>query len=179
MIDVDLRGGQHKTAEYLAKNPFGQVPVLEDGDLVLADSNAILVYLAKRYDPSRRWLPEDPVDAARVQGWLSIAAGPLAAGPAAARRAIVFGAKLDIAQARTAADKLFRILDEHLASREFFVSPSPTIADVALYSYTAHAPEGGVSLDPYPHVRTWLARVEGLPGFVPMRQTPLQEGTLR
>lgn len=172
MVTVDLPGGAHKAPGFLARNPFGQVPVIEDGDVVLADSNAILIYLASRYDPSGGWYPRDPVRAAEVQRWLSVAAGPLAAGPASARLAVLFGLDLDVAQARTAARQLFAVLDAHLADRRFLVGDAPTIADLALYSYTAHAPEGGVALDPYPHIRGWLTRIEALPGYVGMKRSP-------
>ncbi|HTN85727.1 MAG TPA: glutathione S-transferase [Sorangium sp.] len=171
LVDIDLKNGAQRTPEFLSKNAFGQVPVIEDGDLTLADSNAILVYLATRYDPSGRWLPRDPAAAARVQRWLSVAAGRLFAGPGTARLASVFGIKLDHERARAIAAELFAVLDEHLATQRFFTGDAPTIADIAMYTYTAHAPEGGVSLDPYPHVRAWLARVEDLPGFVPMKRT--------
>jgi glutathione S-transferase len=170
-VEVDLAKGAHKAPEFLAKNPFGQVPVIEDGELVLADSNAILVYLATRYDASGRWLPRDPVGAARVQRWLSVAAGQLAYGPAAARLVTVFGAKLDHARAKAIAAQLYPVLERQLATQRFLAGDAPTIADVALYSYTAHAPEGGVPLDPYPEVRAWLARIEALPGFVPMQRS--------
>ncbi|WP_437575467.1 glutathione S-transferase family protein [Sorangium sp. So ce887] len=170
-IDVDLKNGAHKTPEFLSKSPFGQVPVIEDGDVTMADSNAILVYLAARYDPSGRWLPRDPVAAARVQQWLSVAAGQLAAGPAAARLVSVFGFRLDHERARTIAAQLFTVVDQHLAARRFLSGDEPTLADVAMYTYTAHAPEGGVPLDPVGHIRAWLARVEELPGFVPMQRT--------
>jgi glutathione S-transferase len=171
-IDVDLAKGAHKAPEFLAKNPFGQVPVIEDGDVTVPDSNAILVYLASRYDTSRRWLPADPIPAARVQQWLAIAAGPLANGPAAARLVTVFGVPLDHARAKDVAAQLFKTVDAHLSGRLFLTGDGPTIADLALYSYTAHAPEGGVSLEPFPHVRAWLSRIEALPHFVPMRRTP-------
>lgn len=172
-IEVDLFNGAHKRPEFLAKNPFGKVPVIEDGEVILADSNAILVYLASRYDGQRRWLPQDPVLAAQVQRWLSIAAGELAHGPAAARLVALFGLPLDGVRARTIAGELYGVLDAFLDGRRFLVGEAPTIADVALYSYTAHAPEGGVSLDPYPNVRAWLARIEALPGFIAMpRSTP-------
>ena len=169
-VDVDLGRGAHKTAEFLARNPFGQVPVIDDGDVTLADSNAILVYLARRYDDSGRWLPDEPVAAAQVQRWLSVAAGELASGPAAARLAAVFGVKLDQDKAKALAAQLYAILDRHLAERQFLVGGQPTIADVALYSYTAHANEGGVSLEPCAHVRAWLNRIEALPGFVAMQR---------
>ena len=73
---------RRRTSEFLALNPLGQVPVLRDDGAVIADSNAILVYLALTYDAERRWLPADPLQAAQVQRWLSIAAGELRTGPA-------------------------------------------------------------------------------------------------
>lgn len=171
LAPVDLRNGAHKTPEFLAMNPFGQVPVLEDGDTVLFDSNAILVYLAQTYDPARTWYPSEPVAAARVQQWLSVAAGLIAFGPAAARLVTVFGAKLDHDRAKAIAGSVLGVLDGQLAGRAFVTGATPTIADVSLYSYIAHAPEGEVSLEPYPAIRAWLARIEALPGFVPMQAT--------
>lgn len=171
LVDVDL--SRPRDAEFLAKNPFGQVPVIEDGEVTLADSNAILIYLASRYDPERRYLPSDPVGLGQVQRWLSVAAGQLASGPAAARLVKVFGAPLDHERARSIADKLFGLLEDALSARKYLVGSSPSIADIALYTYAAHAPEGGVSLDPYPNVRAWLSRLESLPRFVPMRRSAI------
>lgn len=167
LVPVDLRTKEQKTPAFLAKNPFGQVPVLEDGELVLADSNAILVYLAARYG-APYWLPTEPAAAASVQRWLSVAAGPLASGPAAARLVRVFGASLNAEEAIARAHALFAVMETQLQHSSYFAGPAATIADVALYSYTAHAPEGGVALDAYPRIRAWLARIEALPGFVPM-----------
>ena len=172
LIDVDMVRGAHKAAEFIAmNNPFGQVPVIEDGDIAIADSNAILVYLATRYDPAGRWLPRDAEGAARVQQWLSVAAGQLAYGPSQARFIVLFGARLDLDRARAISRQLFEVLDKELAKRPFLTGATPTIADVALYSYAAVAPEGGVPLEPYGHVRAWLARIEALQGFVPMRRS--------
>ena len=112
------------------------------------------------------WLPDDPAGAALVQRWLSYAAGPIASGPAAARLVTVFGAKLDQEAAKRTAAKVLDVIDRELAGKPFAAGAQPTIADIAAYSYIAHAPEGGVSLEPYPHVRAWLARIEALPGFV-------------
>src|SRR5690242_15228787 len=67
--EIDLVKGEQRQPGFLALNRFGQVPVLQDGELTLADSNAILTYLALRYDTSGRWLPRDPVGAAQVQRW--------------------------------------------------------------------------------------------------------------
>jgi glutathione S-transferase len=169
-IDVDLGAGGQRRAAFLALNPFGQVPVLEDDGFVLADSTAILVYLATKHGGGR-WLPRDPEGAGRVQRWLSQASGDLAFGPAAARLAKVFGAPVDLEAAHATAHRLLGRLEQHLATSGFLAGAEPTIADVALYAYTAHAPEGQVALDDYPRVREWLGRVEGLPGFVPMRRT--------
>ncbi|OZG71090.1 glutathione S-transferase [Hahella sp. CCB-MM4] len=170
LILVDLSKGEHKLAEYLSMNRFGQVPVINDNGTVLADSNAILVYLAKRYD-SGQWLPEEPERAAHTQRWLSMAAGSLAAGPASARRQILFNAPVNVAEAMKTSEVLFSVMDKELSQRRFLTGDEPTIADIAMYTYTAHAPEGNVSLEPYPHVRAWLARVEGLQGFVPMERS--------
>ncbi|MCX2982864.1 glutathione S-transferase [Halieaceae bacterium IMCC14734] len=171
LVDVDLAAGEHKQAEFLAKNALGQVPVLEDGDTVIADSNAILVYLAERYDTSHTWLPTEPLAAAQVQRFLSIAAGQVASGPASARLVNVFGAALDHQRAMTVAHNLLEVLESHLIEREWLVGSHPTLADVANYAYIAHAPEGDVSLANYPNVRAWLARIAALPGFVPMQAT--------
>jgi glutathione S-transferase len=175
-IDVDMVRGAHKAPDFIAKNnPFGQVPVIEDGGIAIADSNAILVYLATRYDSTGHWLPRDAVAAARVQQWLSVAAGQLAYGPSMARFAVLFGARLDLDRAQAIGRQLYDVLDGYLADRHYLVGDTPTIADIAMYSYTAHAPEGGVSLDPYGHVRAWLARIEALQGFVPMRTSATPE----
>ena len=83
VVQVDLKNGAHKSPEFLKLNPFGQVPVLDDDGTTLFDSNAILVYLATKYDNDRRWLPRDPKGQADVQAWLSVAAGQIAFGLAA------------------------------------------------------------------------------------------------
>lgn len=170
LVFVDLAKGAHKQPDFLALNPFGQVPVIDDNGTVIADSNAILVYLAKKYD-NGTWLPEEPAAAARVQRWLSVAAGPLAFGPAAARLVTVFGASFNTDEVIARAHTLLKVIDAELAKTPFLAGSTPTIADIANYSYIAHAPEGNVSLEPYANVRSWLARVEALPGFVPMPRT--------
>lgn len=171
LIDVDLMKGAHKTQAFLQLNPFGQVPVLEDGDAVVFDSNAILVYLANKYDTTGRWMPRDAHGQAAVQAWLSVAAGQLAHGPAAARLITVFGAKLNAADVIARAHQLLQVMEAVLAQRAFLAGASATLADVAGYSYVSAAPEGNVDLSDYPNVRAWLARIEALPGFVPFQKT--------
>ncbi len=170
LIDVDLMKGAHKQPEFLRLNPFGQVPVIEDGSVVLHDSNAILIYLAQQY-ADEQWLPRDPLAAAQVHVWLSIAAGQIAFGPAAARLVTVFGAGFNAEEVIGRAHGLLKNMEQQLTGRHFLVGDAATIADVACYSYIAHAPEGNVSLNEYPAVRAWLARIESLPGFVPMQAT--------
>ena len=168
-VPVDLGAGAHKSPEFLAMNPNGQVPVLEDGDVIVSDSNAILVYLARTYAPD--WIPSTAIGEANVQRWLTLAAGEIAFGSCAARLITVFGAPLEPEFAAAVAAKAMQKLEQGLVGRDWLVGDRPTIADVATYSYTAHAPEGNVSLDPYPNVRAWLARFEALPGFQAMPTT--------
>lgn len=170
-ILVDLKQGAHKTAQFIATvNSFGQVPAIDDNGTVLADSNAILVYLATQYG-NGRWLPSDPVGQARVQRWLSAAAGQLHASAATARLALVFGAQVDTATAVSRAHALLALVEQQVGQARFLAGEQPTIADVAFYTYVAHAPEGNVSLADYPQVRAWLASIEALPGFVGMPRT--------
>ncbi len=170
-ILVDLKQGAHKTPEFIANlNCFGQVPVIDDGGTVLADSNAILVYLASTYGKGQ-WLPGEPIGQARVQRWLSAAAGQLHAGPATARLATVFGAEVDTVSAINRAYALLNVMEQQLGESRFLAGDQPSIADIAFYTYVAHAPEGNVSLADYPEVRAWLASIEALPGFVAMPRT--------
>jgi glutathione S-transferase len=177
-VDVDLVHGAQKRPEFLALNLFGKVPVIEDDGAVIADSHAILVYLALRYDPAGRWLPREPLAAAQVQRWFALSAGPLVNGAASARWATLTGkgATPDILET---AQLLLRQMEQHLAGRDWLVGEAPTIADVALYSYTAHVPEGGVPLEPYPALSAWLARVEALPGFIDLPRGAALQAALR
>ncbi|WP_164156921.1 glutathione S-transferase family protein [Sandarakinorhabdus rubra] len=172
LVQVDLAGGAHKAADFLALNRFGQVPVLDDAGTIIADSNAILVYAAKKLGRSD-WLPEDAAGAARVQRWLSVAAGAIAFGPAAARLITLFKAGFNPAEVIARAHGVLAVIEAELAGRSWIAADRPTIADVALYSYIARAPEGNVDLAPYAHVNAWLARIEALPGFVAFDRSPV------
>jgi glutathione S-transferase len=171
---ADLRDG----SAFRQLNKLGQIPVLQDGDLVLADSNAILVYLAKRYAPDSGWLPEDPVAASHVQRWLSIAAGEVKHGPGLARLIANGAASGNAAEAARTAATLFDFMEAHLSEAAmahdggYLAASHPTIADLACYSYVAAAPEGGISLQPFPAIRAWLRRVEALSGFQGMPPWP-------
>lgn len=177
-IEVDLVRKAQKLPDFLALNPFGKVPVIEDGELTVADSHAILVYLALRYDPSGQWLPRDPAGAAQVQRWLALSAGPLVNGAAGARWATLTGQGATPAMSATATELLVQ-MEAHLAGRAWLAADTATIADVAMYTYTAHVPEGGIPLEPYPALRAWLARVEALPGFVDLPRGAALDAALK
>lgn len=170
LVLVDFAKAEQKSSEFLKLNSFGQVPVLVDDGAVVSDSNAILVYLAMKY---RRddWLPGDPLGAAQVQKWFSIAAGEVAYGPAAARRVSLFGRKQVPEDVLGRSYRLLELLDSKLKQADWLVAGRPTLADLSLYGYVARAPEGGIDLIEFPYVEAWLGRIEMLPGFVPFEKT--------
>ncbi|WP_159952982.1 glutathione S-transferase [Rhizobium sp. 18065] len=170
IIDVDLANGAHKKPDFLKLNSFGQVPVLDDDGLVVSDSNAILVYLATKLG-RKDWLPDDLATIASIQKWLSVAAGEIAYGPAAARLITVFGADFRADEVIARAHGILGLINAELQRHRFITGDKPTIADVALYSYIVSAPEGNVDLARHPDVRHWLARIEALPGFVAFPRT--------
>jgi glutathione S-transferase len=172
-IDVDLSAKEQKSDEFLAKNPFGQVPVIDDEGTVIWDSAAIMVYLCLKYDEGEDFMPRDPVLAAQVTAWLGKAAGPINFGLACARRINIFNAPGDLKAAHALSHEFLQTMDSHLAEHGWLVGYSETIADFACYTYVAHAPEGGIDLSPYHHVNAWIGRVEALPYFAPMRRTPV------
>jgi glutathione S-transferase len=171
-IKVDLLKGAHKTPEYLAKNPFGQVPTLVDGAVILADAQAILVYLARQYGGDQ-WLPIEALPLAQVIRWLSTTAGEIRQGPENARLYHLFGIKtISIDHAHQKAAYILTQLNQHLRDRQWLEFERPTIADVAVFPYVALARDGKIDLDAYPHVLTWLDRIKQLPGFVGMAGIP-------
>ena len=167
-IKVDLMAGEHKKPEFLALNPFGQVPLLVDGDVVLADAQAILVYLARQYG-QQQWLPLEAEPLSRVIRWLSTTAGEIRQGPESVRLYHLFKAtSINLEQANQKAEFILKQLNDHLADREWLELGHPTIADVAVFPYVALAPDGKISLDNYPHILAWSDRIQHLPGFVGM-----------
>lgn len=170
-VTIDLTKGAHQAPEFRARNVFGQVPIIEDRGTTIADSNAILVYLALTYDKTRKWLPQDAIAQAHVQRWLSAAAGALNFGPAAARVNALFGQPQN-PDCAVVADRLFATMEAHLKNRSWLAADHATIADLAMYTYTAHASEGGISLETYPLIKQWIERVESLPKFIGMVRTP-------
>ncbi|VAW60187.1 Glutathione S-transferase, unnamed subgroup [hydrothermal vent metagenome] len=169
LIHVKLDEGEHLEAAYSQLNRFQAVPVLDDNGFIVRDSVAIIIYLASKY--ANQWYPQDAESIAGVQEWLAIATREIAEGPASARLVNVFKADLDHSNVIEKSHKLLSIINEHLEGREWLALSTVSIADIAAYTYIAHAPEGDVSLESYPHILSWLQRVEALKGFVPMEKT--------
>lgn len=163
---VKMAEGEHKSADYLKNHPFGQVPLFQEGETFIWDSNAILVYLAKTYDTSNTWYPNDAMTQAQIQQWFSISAGPLLQGPAFARAVKLFQRPLDYDKAVGIATQLFDTMDKFLAGKTYLVGENATLADIAMYSYVAEAPVGEIDLSVYPNIQNWLKQIEQLDGFV-------------
>lgn len=176
-VPVNSATGETQTEAFKTINPRGQIPVLEDGDLRLWDSLAILVYLARRYgDPERPggpWLPADPVGEALVMQWLALSENELLYGLARARAALLFKRPFDVAACQAEGREGLRVLEGRLAEHDWLAGEVATIADIACYPYVALADEAGVALGPYPGVEAWLTRVarlprwQGMPGVEP------------
>lgn len=164
---IDFMAGAHKASPLIDMNPFGEIPVLEDGDIVLRNSQAILVYLARKYG-GESWLPADPVEMARVVSWLMVAENEIARGPNDARLHDKFGFTLDIDKARANAARILGILEAHLSKNDWLALARASIADIACMPYVALGHEGGVPLDDYPAIRAWIDRIKTLPGFIVM-----------
>lgn len=168
LVEVDLLQGEHRRADYLALNPLGQVPVLVDAGVVLSDSSGILVYLVQRYAPGSAWMPHDPVGLAKLQRWFSLAAGLLAPGISGPRFAALTGRPVSEVE-QAIGKRLLDFMEGELQGHAWLlVGEAPTLADIAMVSYTSQAHIAGLPLDAYPRVAAWVARMQALPGYVPL-----------
>jgi glutathione S-transferase len=167
IIEVDILKGESRTAEFLKINPNGRTPVLDDTGFVLAESNAILAYLAR----GTKFLPDDRKAFGLVFQWLffeQYSHEPYIATsrfwlqhkPESAERTALLASK------REGGWATLKIMEEHLAKNDFFVGDY-TIADIALFAYTHVSHEGGFPLDDFPKIRAWIDRVKTQKGFVP------------
>ena len=159
--------GEHKSPSFLRLNPLAQVPVLMDEDVLIRDSHAILVYLARQYGGD--WLPNDAKSMSFVMQWLSTAANDVRQSFEPARWYYLFNrSQVDIEAAQTKAYALLDIIDAHLTERQWLELDRPTIADIACFPYIGLAADGQISLDNYPHVISWINRTKQLSGYVSM-----------
>jgi glutathione S-transferase len=166
IVRMDIFAGEAGTESFRAQNPFGRVPFLVEGDFRLAESNAILTYLARG---SPFW-PDDSREQARALQWMFFEQNQLELGLGVSRYFLKFrpdhpGAQEAVAAQRARGTAALHILEHHLTGHDF-ATARYSIADIALYGYTHVAPEGGFPLDDHPAIRRWLARVESQPGYV-------------
>jgi glutathione S-transferase len=171
IVELDIKRGETRTPEFLAKNPNGRIPLLEiPGRGFLSESHAIIGFLAE----GSRLVPADPLDRARMWQWMCFEQYNLEPNIGTARFWITslhkseqeLGEKL--VEKRRNGHAALGVLEAGLKGREFLVGDRCTLADIALYAYTHVAPEGGFPLDAYPAIRAWCARISAQPGHVPI-----------
>ena len=169
-VSISIPKGEHQNPEFLKLTPFGQIPVLVDGDHVFTDSQAILCYLARAYggNAADQWLPFHAPKLADVMRWLSVAANEIQNGPTMARAAKLLRWEVDYDRAVAKSYHLLKLMEDHLSARDWLATDSPTIAEVACYPYLLLAAEGGVDTTPFNHVTAWMRRFENTPNFFPM-----------
>ena len=163
---VNLQTRENQTDSFLALNPRGQIPTLVDGEVTIWDSQAILVYLARRYGEA--WLPVEPAAMAEAMQWLAVAENELLFGLARARAVKFFGRDFDLASCQAYGHAGLKVLEQRLAEHRWLAAGKPTIADIACMPYAALSYMGDIPLDDYPAVRAWIDRVRALPGFIAM-----------
>lgn len=169
-------GAEQTRPPLLLLNPLGTLPILEDGDLALRDAEAILAYLAHRYDRARRWLPAEPAAFGAVMVWLTFAARDLHAA-VLLRRRVLFDEPADEPSALAEAHRAFRAMEDHMTARHlgnaaWFAGDGPTLADLALFPSFALSRDFGIEHESYPALRRWARRVRTLPGFTTMPGIP-------
>lgn len=161
---VDLRAGQQKTPEFLALNRYGQVPVLQDGELALCQSGSILEHLAAKLG---KFGGKDDLEKARAREWLFWEFDKLSPNVYRARAAKRGFFKFEepvLALSRSQAEAAFKVLDEQLGKTPFLAGANPTIADIAVYGVAVYTDEAGFVLSQWPKVQAWKERFEQLPG---------------
>ncbi|MFY0572557.1 glutathione S-transferase family protein [Archangium lansingense] len=165
LVTVDMMKGEHKSPEFLARNPNGKVPTLDDEGFCLWESNAILCYLAAK-KPESGLLPADPCGMAQVQQWLQWQATTF--GPSTGEvmsetvYAKFFGRAKDEAKYAAGMEKVRRdlgVLEKTLAGKEF-ICGKLTLADFSLVSGLFLRTPMGVDLEAFPNVKAWVARME-------------------
>jgi glutathione S-transferase len=175
LVEVDILKGESRTPEFLAKNPNGQIPLLQvTRDRYLAESNAILWYVAD----GTLLIPEDRVARAKAMQWMFFEQHSLEPNMGAAYFWLVLikgGREL---QRHAHEDWMehgyhaLGVMEAHLMRHRFFVAERHSIADIALYAYTHLAEACDFDLTRYPAIRDWLARVAAEPGHVPIDWQP-------
>ena len=174
LVDIDMYGGEHKREPYLRLNPFGQMPAMEDGGFTIADSHACLVYLARKYDGSGRWLPADAEGEAKVAEWLSKSANEVHQGPWMKRAKIrrPDAIKLSDEEIDARCDQILAIMDAHLETRDWLALEWATIADVSCFGPISMLTVSGYDTGKWPNLTRWLGRIRALPGAIDIDGKP-------
>lgn len=167
LIDINLVAGEHFEKPFAKLNPFCEMPVLVDGEFILRDSAAIMMYLARRYG-GVTWLPTQIKEFSLVAQWFGLAASSITYGPGLARAIELFGYPGHKPSSISMAERVLGALNIHLENRDWLELGRPTIADIAVFPYVAMAPEGGIDETPYPQIQRWINNVETIPGFIPL-----------
>ena len=162
---LDSAKKEHKQPAYLAINPRGQVPAIEDEGRIFWDSTACLAYIARKHG-GERWLPTDATGLAEVMQWLALSNNELHYGLQWARGVKNKIKTGNVEEYQGYGNKGLEVLEGRLSKNEWLALGRPTIADIACYPYVAVSPEGGFELERYPSVQAWVKRVEALPGWV-------------
>jgi glutathione S-transferase len=174
-VELDILSGQTRTADFLAKNPNGRIPLLETDDaMCLAESNAILWYLAD----GTGFVPQEPLARAQVLQWMffeQYSHEPYVATPRFILKHLSADSprRAELPQRLRQGNAALGVMDRHLNGRTFMVAEHYTIADIALYAYTHVADEASLDLAAYPHVSAWLRRVAAQPYYIPITFRPL------
>lgn len=170
-VYLDIFEGEQHSGEYSAINPNKKIPVLIDGDFHMWESNAILLYLGKKYSPNLLY-PEDLSTFGMVAQWLFFGKTSIDPNLAVARYLMRFVSpesrdERDMNRVMMQGNAALRVLDNHLECTDFLAG-SYSIADIACYPYVSTAPEGGIDLSPYPSVILWCNRIQSQPGYLSM-----------
>ncbi|MEL7507587.1 MAG: glutathione S-transferase family protein [Cyanobacteria bacterium J06554_1] len=168
---INLPQGDQRTADFLALNPTGRIPVLQDGDFVLWESNAIMQYLASQVS-TPLW-PDDAQQRADIMRWQSWQLAHWAKGcqPLNYERLVKKVLQLGEPdpqveqQALKTFHKEAQVLNTHLADREYLVNNTLTLADFSVAGDLTYAVPAQFPLGEYPHIRAWYDRIEALPAW--------------
>lgn len=183
-VELNFMNGEHRLDKFLSINPRGEIPTLVDGDRTLTDSASILVYIAGTHsDPGTSETPSsfwstDAVDQAAIVEWLAFSAGWIKNGVCNARSILTFRSNSDgsvpekleraLQEAKDLGERSLVLLEKKLEKDKWLALGRPTIADISVFVYIALAPMGGISLESFPAVKRWIARVRALPRFIPI-----------
>ncbi len=173
-VAVDFHpGAEHKSEDFLQINPAGTLPILQAGDQVMTETQAMLVWLAEHHDEDKTWWPSHDSEAiVNVVQWLGFASR-LTATVGELRLHTMLNKQIDVTATRAGAIQVLRELETHLAHQQirgqcWLAAETPTIADIACFPYTALSPDAGIEHDAYPAIRCWLYAVRSLDGFITM-----------